>query len=200
MNNSIFKKIAVIAVLSSAVLSPEISMAAKPCPTWPSMLASLDHALVPVPYEKLRVFFGGKPGHKFDAFSMFAATEFSNENTDFIYESKEYVLDYATNTPTQNRAIADDLMKNFVLADAPTRINLPAPLMNGLLVPYGKLAANTPPPKEFFKDAQAGVLALLMNDTFPRFLKYVQLKGLPSASDANGVPTKFDKSYLACTN
>ena len=194
MKNLAVKKIMVIAALTSVVLLPEVSFAAKPCPKFDDLMASLDRTIKPVPYAKVREFFGGKHGHKFDALSVFTRGEFSSENTDFLTEARIYNINYATRTPAENRAMADHLMSNYIVEGSADQVNLPSATRAPKVIEHKALAAGTPPPADFFGTAEREIRTLLVRDTFPRFIRDIQEKGMV---DSTG---KADLSYKGCTN
>lgn len=173
------------------------ALAVKPCPTQAAMMESLNRKLSGVPFQSVRQFFGGKPGHKWEALSIFAESEFSTDNTDFMSESTYYELKYPTLTADQKKQLAADLMTNYIDNKGAKSLNIGGPAMSATKQAYAaQTASNGVPARNLFEKAQADVRANI-SDTMARFTTEVQKKGLPQR-DAKGNLT-FDASYKNCT-
>ena len=169
---------------------------AKACPTMKVLNESLERKLTGVPFQTVRKFFGGKPGHKWEALSLFAASEFSSENSDFLSESRYYQLKYASLAADEKKQMAADLVTKYLDVKSDKDLNVGAQTREKTLKAYAAETANKGvPSKDLFfavnKDAEAN-----LRDTFSRFVQSVQSKGLPQR-DANGKIT-YDTSYKNC--
>jgi hypothetical protein len=189
---SLFALAALVLSLSAAQ-----SASAKECPKMDGILESLVHTMVKRPFADVRAYFGGKPGHKWKAFHIYAGTEFSAENTDFLAAVKYYEVKYDSLTDAQRRDWAGGIMQVWVNEHGNEHVNLSASVHQATEQHYAQQTAhNGAPHKDVFHGAFDAIRSMVTADTYPRFITYVKAHGLPEYGEGNAV--QHDVSYKGC--
>ena len=187
---------ALLLALLAAAPASAAPKAPKACPSFASMRDSLDRKLNGVPFQTVRKFFGGRPGHKWEAFSIFAEGEYSTENTDFFSEVRYYQLKYASLTAEEKRQLAADLVTKYVENSGDKAVNIDNVSREATLKLYRSQTAGKGVPAKDLFDAPLKPVTSNLSDTYARFVLQVRARGMPQR-DAKGTVT-FDVSYKDC--
>jgi len=119
-----------------------------------------------------------------ECFMKYLATrELSDENLLFYYEVDKY---NALTTKEERVKLLRQLLKNFIVDNAPTQVNIDISAKRKIEEAFANCEADEDDLKDLFIDAQSSVLRLMEEHSYPRFLQSQDcrqlLKGLEGGS------------------